>query len=130
MDAERDPLAAVEFGRFKLVPHRRELMVDGAPIALGSRAFDALLVLIEAGGTVVSKDELMRRVWPDRIVEENNLQFQISTLRKAFAADRDLIRTLAGRGYQFTGEIRAAAAPTAGVAVEPARARVRVDRSR
>ena len=109
MDAERDPLAAVEFGRFKLVPHRRELTVDGAPIALGSRAFDALLVLIEAGGTVVSKDELMRRVWPDRIVEENNLQFQISTLRKAFAADRDLIRTLAGRGYQFTGEIRSRA---------------------
>ena len=109
MDAERDPLAAVEFGRFKVVPHRRELTVDGAPIALGSRAFDALLVLIDAGGTLVSKDELMRRVWPDRVVEENNLQFQISTLRKAFGADRDLIRTLAGRGYQFTGEIRSRA---------------------
>ena len=106
MDAERDPFAAVEFGRFKVVPHRRELLVDGTPVALGSRAFDALLVLIGAGGTVVAKDELMRRVWPDRVVEENNLQFQISTLRKAFGADRDLIRTLAGRGYQFTGEIR------------------------
>jgi predicted ATPase/DNA-binding winged helix-turn-helix (wHTH) protein len=109
VDAERDPLAAVEFGRFKVVPHRRELTVDGVPIALGSRAFDALIVLIDAGGTVVSKDELMRRVWPDRVVEENNLQFQISTLRKAFGADRDLIRTLAGRGYQFTGEIRSLA---------------------
>jgi DNA-binding winged helix-turn-helix (wHTH) protein len=109
VDAERDPLAALEFGRFKVVPHRRELTVDGVPIALGSRAFDALIVLIDAGGTVVSKDELMRRVWPDRVVEENNLQFQISTLRKAFGADRDLIRTLAGRGYQFTGEIRSLA---------------------
>ena len=58
----------------KVVPHRRELIVDGTPIALGSRAFDALLVLIDAGGTVLDKDELMRRVWPDRVVEENNLQ--------------------------------------------------------
>ena len=99
----------MEFGRFKVVPHRRELIVDGTPIALGSRAFDALLVLIDAGGTVLDKDELMRRVWPDRVVEENNLQAQISALRKAFGSDRDLIRTVAGRGYQFTGEIRGAA---------------------
>ena len=109
MDAQRDPLAAVEFGRFKVVPHRRELTADGTPIALGSRAFDALLVLIDAGGTILDKDELLRRVWPDRVVEENNLQAQIAALRKAFGADRDLIRTVAGRGYQFTGEIRAAA---------------------
>jgi DNA-binding winged helix-turn-helix (wHTH) protein len=79
----------VEFGRFKVVPHRRELIADGTPIALGSRAFDALLVLIDAGGTVLDKDELMRRVWPDRVVEENNLQAQISALRKAFGSDRD-----------------------------------------
>ena len=51
----------------------------------------------------------MRRVWPDRVVEENNLHAQISALRKALGVDRDLIRTVAGRGYQFTGEIRAAA---------------------
>ena len=100
----------MEFGRFKVVPHRRELLVDGTPIALGSRAFDALLVLIDAGGTVLDKDELMHRVWPDRVVEENNLQAQISALRKVFGADRDLIRTVAGRGYQFIGEIRGAAA--------------------
>jgi len=48
----------------------------------------------------------MSRVWPDRVVEENNLEAQISTLRKAFGADRELIQTVAGRGYQFTGEIR------------------------
>ena len=90
-------------------PHRRELIVDGTPIPLGSRAFDVLLVLVDAAGRVLDKDELMRRVWPDRVVEENNLQFQISALRKALGADRDLIRTLAGRGYQFTGEIRSRA---------------------
>jgi predicted ATPase len=63
-------------------------------------------VLIEASGAVVSKDALRKRVWPDRIIEDNNLQHQISALRRAFAPDRDLIRTIAGRGYQFTGEIR------------------------
>src|SRR5271169_1455722 len=72
--------------------------------------FAVLMALIDAQGSVVSKNALMKRVWPDRIVEENNLQIQISALRAAFGADRDLIRTVAGRGYQFTGEIRIASA--------------------
>ena len=76
-----------------------------------ARAFDVLMTLIEARGAVVSKDELIERVWPGRIVEENNLQAQVSALRRAFAADRDLIRTVAGRGYRFTGEIRTISAP-------------------
>ena len=109
MAAERDPFAVLEFGRFKVVPHRRELLVEGKAIALGGRAFDTLMALIDAGGSVIDKDALMRRVWPDRIVEENNLQAQISALRKAFGGDRELIRTVAGRGYQFAGEIRGAA---------------------
>jgi len=62
------------------------------------------MALIEARGAVVSKNALMARVWPDRIVEENNLQWQISALRAAFGADRNLIRTVSGRGYQFTAE--------------------------
>ena len=77
---------------------------------LGGRAFDVLMALIEASGAVVGKDALMHRVWPDRTVEENNLQAQISALRRVFGADRDLIRTIAGRGYQFTGEIRTVSA--------------------
>ncbi len=109
MAAERDPFAVLEFGRFKVVPHRRELLVEGKAIALGGRAFDTLMALIDAGGSVIDKDALMRRVWPDRIVEENNLQAQISAVRKAFGGDRELIRTVAGRGYQFAGEIRGAA---------------------
>jgi predicted ATPase/DNA-binding winged helix-turn-helix (wHTH) protein len=96
---------AIEFGRFRILPHRRELLVEGRPLELGQRAFDVLIVLIEASGVVVSKDTLMERVWPDRIVDENALQAQISALRRAFGADRDLIRTIAGRGYQFTGAI-------------------------
>src|SRR5216683_3036645 len=105
MDPGQAP-AAIEFGRFRVLPHRRELLADGRPLELGGRGFDVLMALIEASGAVVSKDALMKRVWPDRIVEENSLQAQISALRRTFAADRDLIRTIAGRGYQFTGVIR------------------------
>src|SRR6267378_8470013 len=105
MDPARAP-AAIEFGRFRVLPHRRELLAEGRPLDLGGRAFDVLMALIEVSGAVVSKDALMKRVWPNRIVEENNLQTQISALRRAFGADRDLIRTIAGRGYQFTGDIR------------------------
>src|SRR5260221_7784043 len=102
--------AAIEFGRFRVLPHRRELLAEGRPLDLGGRAFDVLMVLIEASGAVVSKDALMDRVWLDRLVEENSMQAQISALRRAFAADRNLIRTIAGRGYQFTGEIRTVSA--------------------
>src|ERR1700719_2976223 len=109
MDAAEAP-AAIEFDRFSVLPRRRELFADGRPLDLGGRTFDVLMALIQASGAVVSKDALIERVWPDRIVEENSLQAQISALRRAFAADRDLIRTVAGRGYQFTGELRAVSA--------------------
>src|ERR1700693_1818900 len=105
MDRASEPTASVAFGRFRVSPHRRELFADGRTIRLGERAFAVLMALIEARGAIVSKDALMARVWPDRIVEENNLQSQIVALRKAFGPDRDLIRTVSGRGYQFTGEI-------------------------
>src|ERR1700737_436805 len=105
-----DTPAAIEFGRFSVLPRRREVLAEGQPLALGGRAFDVLMALIEASGAVVDKNTLMNRVWPDRIVEENSLQAQISALRTAFAADRDLIRTIAGRGYQFTGVIRTVSA--------------------
>jgi DNA-binding winged helix-turn-helix (wHTH) protein len=93
-----------------VLPHRRELLAEGQPLDLGGRAFDVLMALIEASGAVVSKDALMHRVWPNRVVEENSLQAQIAALRRTFGADRDLIRTIAGRGYQFTGEIRTVSA--------------------
>src|SRR5271167_822995 len=107
MDTASEASADIAFGRFLLLPHRRELLADSRPVRLGGRAFDVLMALIEARGAVVSKNALMARVWPDRIVEENNLQWQISALRAAFGADRNLIRTVSGRGYQFTAEIEA-----------------------
>jgi DNA-binding winged helix-turn-helix (wHTH) protein len=68
----------------QVLPHRRELLADGQPVTLGGRAFDVLMALIEARGALVGKDALMARVWPNRVVEENNLQAQISALRAAF----------------------------------------------
>src|SRR5258707_7078905 len=112
MDTGSHTPASVSFGRFQVLPHRREFLADGRPVQIGGRAFDVLMALIDAQGSVVSKNALMERVWPDRIVEENNLQIQISALRAAFGADRDLIRTVAGRGYQFIGEILGGDKPT------------------
>jgi TolB-like protein len=119
-----DPLAIIEFGHFSIFPHRRRLFAEGRPITLGDRAFDVLMALIEASGAVVSKDELLSRAWQGRIVEENRLAGEITALRKAFGADRELIRTVAGRGYQFTGEIRARSADAGAQAVSGAAAAV------
>jgi DNA-binding winged helix-turn-helix (wHTH) protein len=82
MDSAIDAPIAVEFGRFQVLLHRRELLADGRPLELGGRAFDVLMVLIEARGAVVGKGALIQRVWPDQIVEENNLQAQIAALRR------------------------------------------------
>jgi DNA-binding winged helix-turn-helix (wHTH) protein len=71
MDPVSEAPASFEFGRFRILPRRREVLADGRPIELGGRAFDVLVVLSEANGAVVSKDELISRVRPGRIVEEN-----------------------------------------------------------
>jgi DNA-binding winged helix-turn-helix (wHTH) protein len=107
MDPMSETPAIVEFGRFRILPHRREFLVDGQPIRIGGRAFDVLMALIEARGAVLSTDSLMSLVWPNRNVEQNAIQAQISALRDVFGADRDLIRTVRGRGYLFTGDVRA-----------------------
>src|SRR5690348_14611942 len=105
MDPAPERLAGIAFGRFQVSPDRREVLADGQPIKLGGRVFDVLMALIEARGAVVSRHALMARVWPGRIIEENSLAAQIAALRAAFGAQRELIRTVSGRGYQFTGEI-------------------------
>src|SRR6516164_5957817 len=94
----------INFGRFRLDPLRRELRRDGKPVRLGSRARDILCLLASAGGAVVSKDELMERVWPGIVVEENNLQVHIRALRRVLEEDQDgesCIVTVPGRGYRL-----------------------------
>jgi predicted ATPase len=88
------------FGRVELRPAQRQLLIDGQPAALGARAFDLLLALIEHRDRLVSKNELLDLVWPGLVVEENNLQVQVSTLRKLLGPKA--IATVPGRGYRFT----------------------------
>src|SRR5215469_5546511 len=123
----------ISFGRFRLDLARRELRRDKAPVRLGNRARDILCVLASAEGAVVTKDELMARVWGGVVVEENNLQVHISALRRALEEDGDgesWIVTVSGRGYRFLGSPdppatgkaaaeNAGAEPSAPVAEEP-----------
>jgi DNA-binding winged helix-turn-helix (wHTH) protein len=82
----------------------RELRSAGVPVSIGSRAFEILEILARSGGKLVGKYQLMEQVWPGAIVEENTLQFHISAIRKALGADRDLLKTVSGRGYQLVGD--------------------------
>jgi len=88
------------FDRIELRPAERQLLVEGRPAAIGARAFDVLLALIERRERLVTKNELLDLAWPGVVVEENNLQVQISTLRKLLG--RQAIATVPGRGYRFT----------------------------
>jgi len=99
------------FGVFEVDIARRLLLRRGDPVMLTPKAFEILLVLIQNRERVVRKDELMKVVWPDAVVEENNLTRNISSLRKALGegpGENRFIVTVPGRGYQFAGEIPAA----------------------
>ena len=87
-------------GRFELQPGERRLLVDGEQAAVGARALDLLIALAARPGHLFTKSELLDRVWPGLVVEEANLQVQISNLRKLLGPD--LIATVPGRGYRFT----------------------------
>ena len=88
------------FGRVEVRAPQRLVLVDGQPVPLGARALDVLFALIEGRDRVVAKNELLDQVWPGLVVEENNLQVQISALRKQLG--RRAITTVPGRGYRFT----------------------------
>jgi len=88
------------FGSFELQPGKRRLLKDGVAISLRPRAFDLLAALVDRAGHLVTKDELLERVWPGIVVEEAGLHVQVSALRKVLGADA--ITTVSGRGYQFT----------------------------
>jgi predicted ATPase/DNA-binding winged helix-turn-helix (wHTH) protein len=110
----QDPV--ISFGAFRLFPRSRLLEKDGAPLHVGGRALDILLVLAERPGEVVDKRELIRRVWADVNVDEGSLRFHITALRKALgdgAAGTRYIVNVPGRGYCF------AATPTAAEPVAP-----------
>lgn len=94
--------ANLSFGRWVLRPATRQVLVDGRAVPVGARVFDLLLALVERRERVVSKNELLDLVWPGMVVEENNLQVQVSALRKQLGVA--VIATVAGRGYRFTAD--------------------------
>lgn len=104
-----DENAGYEFGGFRLdVGGRRLSAADGQPVVLSPRVFDTLLCLVEHRGELVSKATLMQAVWPDTVVEENNLNQAITALRKVFGespGDHRFIVTEAGRGYRFVADV-------------------------
>ena len=120
MGPKQDPGMAADarppvyrFDRFELQPAAQRLLADGEPAPLGPRAFDLLVALVQRAGQLVTKAELLDLVWPGLVVEENNLQVQISALRRIVGADA--IATVPGRGYRFTLQ------PQSGAAAVPAR---------
>jgi non-specific serine/threonine protein kinase len=88
------------FGQVEVRPAERQIVVEGHPASIGARAFDVLMALIDRRDRIVTKDELLDLVWPGLVVEENNLQVQVSTLRKVLGARS--VATIPGRGYRFT----------------------------
>ncbi len=110
MPAER----AVAFGPFRLFPERKLLLEGDRSIRLGSRALDILVALVERPGTLVSKEDLIARAWPNTFVEEANLRVHVAALRKALGDGRNGHRYLAtdpGRGYRFVAPVSLSPAP-------------------
>jgi Tol biopolymer transport system component/DNA-binding winged helix-turn-helix (wHTH) protein len=108
----REEKEIYEFGPFRLDPVKRRLQRQGEPVLLTPKAFDTLLELVRHSGKTLEKDDLMRKVWPDAVVEENNLNQNISTLRKSLGDSRlqsHYIATVPGFGYRFVAEVRKAA---------------------
>jgi DNA-binding winged helix-turn-helix (wHTH) protein/Flp pilus assembly protein TadD len=97
-----------EFGEFRIETGKRMLLRNGNPVPLTPKVFDTLLHLVQRNGVVLEKEELMRAVWPDTIVEENNLNQNISTLRRVLSdrrGDGRFILTVPGKGYRFVANV-------------------------
>src|ERR671918_3073015 len=106
-----------EFGPFRLDPLKRRLMRDGEPVRLTPKALDLLLVLVEASGRTIEKDELLEKVWAGTIVEENNLNQNITALRKSLGdsrQDSQYVATIPGVGYRFVADVKKVDAETGG----------------
>ena len=96
-----------QFGRFRLKTAERVLLREGEPVPLTPKVFEILTILVENGGQVVAKDDLMKRVWPNTFVEEGNLTQNVSLLRKALGetpGGAQFIETVPRRGYRFVAQ--------------------------
>src|SRR6185436_9772334 len=122
-----------EFGPFHLDVHQHVLLRDREIVPLAPKALDLLIALVEQSGHVLSKDELLKQVWPDTIVEEANLSHHVFTLRKALEDDKNgakYIETIPRRGYRFVANVTAVGAETDDLVVaEHTRSRIVIEQS-
>jgi DNA-binding response OmpR family regulator len=93
------------FRCFEVLPAERLLLRVRQPLKIGGRAFDLLILLLRARGTLVTKEQILHHVWPATVVDESSLRFQMASLRKILGDDGDAIKTIAGRGYVFVAEV-------------------------
>lgn len=122
-DSELGIYESIFFGPFCLIESARLLVKDGAPVAIGGRALDLLIVLTARAGEILTVQELVAQVWPGVVVEESNLRVCISALRKALGDGREGARyiiNVAGRGYTFVAPVRRSIADDAIPAAMPA----------
>src|SRR5215475_8832795 len=101
--------ALYEFGRFRFDPADRSLLREGRPVSLTPKAMEILSVLVQNGSRLTTKEELMRRVWPDSFVEEANLTVNVSLLRKLLGETEEgqqFIETVPKSGYRFVAPVR------------------------
>lgn len=119
-----DAISEYRFSGFRLDARQRKLFnPEGEPAVLSSRAFDTLLVLVENRGETLSKSQIMQTVWPNAVVEENNLNQAISSLRKALGdskSENNFILTVPGRGYCFVAPVEASVPPLPGASAATA----------
>lgn len=120
--------ASIRFGPFQLDVPERRLLRDGAQVSLRLKAFETLRVLVDNAGRLVTKETLLKQVWSDAVVEENNINANVSILRKALGEDangQSYIETVPRVGYRFVAKVRQVALPQSaqttngGVAPEP-----------
>src|ERR1700743_3683342 len=100
------------FGPFRLIPEQQLLLEGDVPVRLGSRALEILIVLVEHAGDLVSKAELMARVWPDMFVDESSLRVHVAGLRRALGdgqPGRPYLAHAPGRGYRFVAPVESIA---------------------
>src|SRR5262249_4497258 len=96
-----------EFGPYRLDAAERMLLRDGAAVPLQPKVFDLLLAMVERHGRLLEKDELMKLIWPDTVVEEANLANNISILRKTLSENGErFIETAPKRGYRFVADVK------------------------
>lgn len=98
-----------EFGPFRLDPEKPCLWRDGEPVSLTPKAVETLLVLVQQSGKLVEREQLMNAIWPDTFVEDNNLNFNVSVLRKALGKNENgeqYIKTFPRQGYRFSAQVR------------------------